>query len=328
MTISRRGWLTWAGLGAGAAWPLGAAAQGSAAKWPNRPVRLIVPNVPGGGVDILARLMQGELGKLWGQAILVEYKPGAGTVLGTDFVAKSPPDGYTLGMVVTSHVINPSLRKTMPFDTLKDLSGVGMTAVSGILLTASPKLPVSSLKELIAYGKANSGKLAYATPGAGSSMHLAGELLKMQGGFDMLHVPYKGSGGAYADVSEGRVDLLIDPMFASMPHVTSGRLKPIAVLSAKRDASAPSIAAAGETLPDFNVQSINGIVVPSGTPQELVHRISADFAKVLKTEELKARLAAVGLEPVGSSPEQFDQYVRAETKRWEAVVRKGNITID
>jgi tripartite-type tricarboxylate transporter receptor subunit TctC len=322
MTFSRRQLLA-----AAAAAPLGALAQGPAS-WPSKPIRLIVPNVPGGGIDILARLMQGELQKIWGQTVLVEYKPGAGTALGTDFVAKSPPDGYTLGMVVTSHVINPSLRKTMPYDTLKDLSGVGMTAVSGVLLSASPKLPVSSLAELIAYAKANPGKLSYATPGAGSSMHLGGELLKQQAGIDMLHVPYKGSGGAYADVSDGRVDLLIDPLFASMPHVSSGRLKAIAVLSAKRDSSAPAIQAAGEVLPGFNVQSINGIVVPSGTPRALVQKISADFAKALRSEELKARLKPLGLEPVASTPEQFDTYVQTELKRWEAVVRKGNIAID
>jgi tripartite-type tricarboxylate transporter receptor subunit TctC len=324
MKLTRRQMLT-AVAAAGAA-PLSALAQGGA--WPNKPVRLIVPNVPGGGIDILARLMQGELQKIWGQQILVEYKPGAGTALGTDFVAKSQPDGYTLGMVVTSHVINPSLRKQMPYDTLKDLSGVCMTAVSGVLLSASPKLPVNCLKELIAHAKANPGKLSYATPGAGSSMHLGGELLKQQAGIDMLHIPYKGSGGAYADVSDGRVDLLIDPLFATMPHVKSGRMKPIAVLSAKRDASAPEIEAAGEVLNGFDVQSINGIVVPSATPRELVKKISADFAKALRSEDLKARLRAVGLEPVGSTPEQFDQFVQTELKRWEAVVRKGNITID
>ncbi|HET9644387.1 MAG TPA: tripartite tricarboxylate transporter substrate binding protein [Burkholderiaceae bacterium] len=328
MTLTRRQILmAAAGACAGPA-PFAAIAQDHA-QWPTKPVKLIVPNVPGGGIDILARLLQPALQKAWGgQTVLVDYKPGAGTVLGTDFVAKSPPDGYTLGMVVTSHVINPSLRKTMPYDTLKDLAGVSMTAVSGILLSASPKLPVNTLKELIDYGKANPGKLAYATPGAGSSMHLAGELLKLTAGFDMLHVPYKGSGGAYADVSANRVNLMIDPLFASMPHVNNGLLKPIAVMSAKRDASAPKIPAAGETLHDFNVQSINGIVVPKATPRELIHKISADLAKALKSEELKARLEAVGLEPIGSTPEEFDQYVQTELKRWEAVVRKANITLE
>ncbi|CAN5799342.1 tripartite tricarboxylate transporter substrate binding protein [soil metagenome] len=298
------------------------------AQWPNKPVHLIVPNVPGGGIDILARHLEGALRSVWSQPVLVEYKPGAGTVIGTDYVAKSAPDGYTLGMVVTSHVINPALRKTMPFDTQKDLSGITMTATSGLLLSASPKLPVSSLKELIAYGKANPGKLSYATPGAGSSMHLAGELIKLKTGIDMLHVPYRGSGGAYADVSDDRVNLLIDPLFASMPHVNSGRLKAIAVLSAKRDASTPNIPAAGETLADFDVLSINGIVVPSATPRALVDKINADLLKALNSEELRKRLLAVGLEPVGSTPASFDSYVKSEMKRWEEVVKAGNVTIE
>jgi tripartite-type tricarboxylate transporter receptor subunit TctC len=323
MTVSRRQMLALAA--AGSLSPLSVSSR-AAAVWPDKMVKLIVPNVPGGGVDILARLMQGELAKVWGQNVIVDYKPGAGTVIGTDFVAKAPADGYTLGMVVTSHVINPSLRPNMPFDTLKDLAHVGMTATSGLLLSVSPSLPVTSLKELIEYGKKN--KMSYASPGAGSSMHLAGELLKLQTGIDMLHIPYKGSGGAYGDVFSGRVDVLIDPLFSSMPHVTNGRLKPVAVLSAKRDPIAPTIAAAGETLRDFDVKSINGLVLPAATPKDLVRRISADVAKALKSEDLKARLAAVGLTPVGSTPEQFEQYVRSEMKRWETVVRKGNITLE
>lgn len=298
------------------------------ANWPTKPVHIIVPNVPGGGVDILARHLETGLSKLWSQPVVVDYKPGAGTVIGTDFVAKSPPDGLTLGMVVTSHVINPALRKQMPFDTQKDLAGVTMTATSSLLLSASPKLPVGSLKELIAYAKSNPGKLSYATPGAGSSMHLAGELIKLTTGIDMLHVPYKGSGGAYGDVFDGRVDLLIDPLFSSMPHVTSKRLKPIAVLSAKRDPIAQDIPAAGETLPNFDVVSVNGIVVPSATPRALVNRISSDFAKVLKSEDMRQRLLAIGLLPVASSPEQFDSFVRTEMKRWADVVKAGNISIE
>ena len=208
--------------------PVLRAAEVPPAGWPKKPVWLIVPNVPGGGSDILARTLQGELQRLWNQSILIEYKPGGGTVLGTGFVAKAPADGYTLGLVVTSHVINPSLRKTLPFDTLKDFAHVSMTASSSMLLSASPQFAPRTLKELIDHCRAHPGTVTYATPGAGSSMHLAGELIKQKAGIDMLHVPYKGTGGAYADVAGGRVDLLIDPTFASMPHVKSGRLKPVA----------------------------------------------------------------------------------------------------
>lgn len=316
-------------LMAGLAASAGAVAlPAQASQWPTKPVKIIVPNVPGGGIDILARMMEVDLQKLWGQPVIVEYKAGAGTVVGTDFVAKSAPDGHTLGMVVTSHVINPALRPNMPFNTLKDLTAVTLTARSGILLSASPSAPYSNLKELIAYAKAHPGKLAYATPGAGSAMHLGAELLKQQAGIFMLHIPYRGSGGAYPDVSAGRVDLLVDPLFASMPHVKGGRLKPIAVLSAARDATEPSIPAVGEVLPGFDVVSINGIVVPSATPAELVHKIRGDFAKVLATDDMKARLRTLGLEPMGSTPEEANRYFAQEIKRWDAVVKRGNIQLD
>src|SRR6185369_12824226 len=167
--------------------PLAAGAQA----FPTKPVTLIVPNVPGGAIDILARLLERQLSEMWKQPVLVVYKAGAGTVLGTDFVAKSPPDGHTIGLVVTSHVINPRLRKNMPFDTLKDLAGVGMLAISPIVITAAPSLPVKNLSELIALAKSKPGKLTYASPGSGSSMHLGGELLKSTAGVDVLHAPYK-----------------------------------------------------------------------------------------------------------------------------------------
>jgi tripartite-type tricarboxylate transporter receptor subunit TctC len=231
-------------------------------------------------------------------------------------------------MVVTSHVINPSLRPNLPYDTLKAFKGVTLTARSGILLSASPNAPFSNLKELIAYGKANPGKLSYATPGAGSAMHLGAELLKQKTGIFMLHIPYRGSGGAYTDVSAGRVDLLVDPLFSSMPHVKSKRLKPIAVLSAARDASAPDIPAVGELISGFDVVSMNAIVVPSATPNELVQKIRDDFARVLATAEIKNRFRSIGLEPIGSTPEEANLYFENEIRRWDAVVKRGNIKLD
>ena len=181
-------------LAAAGALVLGLTAPAPAQQYPTKPVKIIVPNAPGGAIDILARLLSQKLQEAWGQPVVIDYKPGAGTVLGTDFVAKSPPDGYTLGMVVTSHVINPSLRPAMPFDTLQDLSGVTMLAVSHILISASAEFPANSIPELIALAKKEPGKIAYASPGSGSSMHLAGELLKTTAGIDIVHVPYKGSG--------------------------------------------------------------------------------------------------------------------------------------
>lgn len=304
--------------------PLSAGAQG----YPNKPVTLVVPNAPGGAVDILARLLEKQLNEAWKQPVIVVYKAGAGTVIGTDFVAKSPPDGYTVGLVVTSHVINPSLRKNMPYDTLKDLSGVSMLAISPIVISAAPKLPANNLKELIALAKQKPGKLTYASPGSGSSMHLGGELLKTTAGIDMLHAPYKGSGGAYPDVFAGRVDLLIDPLFSSLPHIKAGLMKPIAIMSPTRSPIAPNVPTVAETLPGFSVQSVFGAVVPSGTPRDIVNKLSADLAKAVQSPEVRAHMADIGLTPVGDKPEQFDAFIRTEIDKWAKVVKASGATVD
>ena len=303
--------------------PFAASAQ---APFPSKPVTLVVPNAPGGAIDILARLLERNLSDTWKQPVIVQYKPGAGTVMGTDFVAKSPPDGHTIGLVITGHMINPSLRKNMPFDTLKDLSGVSLLAISPIVITANPKLPANDVKELIALAKKD--KLSYASPGSGSSMHLGAELLKSTAGIDMLHTPYKGSGGAYPDVMAGRVDLLFDPLFSSLPHIKSGGLKPIAILSARRSPIAPEIPTVAETLPGFTVDSVFGAVVPSGTPRDVVHKIGADMNKVLQSPEVRQRMADIGLSPVGNTPEQFDAYIRAEIPKWAKVVKSSGATAD
>ncbi|MBC5784370.1 tripartite tricarboxylate transporter substrate binding protein [Ramlibacter sp. USB13] len=303
--------------------PFAASAQ---APFPSKPVTIVVPNAPGGAIDILARLLEKNLSETWKQPVIVQYKPGAGTVMGTDFVAKSAPDGHTIGMVITGHMINPSLRRNMPFDTLKDLSGVSLLATSPIVLTASPRLPANNLPELIALAKKD--KLSYASPGSGSSMHLGAELLKTTAGVEILHTPYKGAGGAYPDVMAGRVDLLVDPLFSSLPHIKSGGLKPIAIMSARRSPIAPNIPTVAETLPGFVVESVFGAVVPSGTPKDVVQRISADMNKVLQSAEVKQRMADIGLTGVGNTPEQFDAYIRTEIPRWAQVVKASGATAD
>lgn len=318
-----------AALGGLSGAPLAALAQagGAAQGWPKGPVRIIVPNVPGGALDILARLLESELTKIWKQPIVVEFKPGAGTLTGTDLVAKSAPDGYTLGILAIGVLgIQPALRKDMPFDTLRDLSGT-MLVVGNILMTASPKLPANNLGELIAYGKANKGKLTYATAGAGSSMHLAGEQLNLLTGIEMLHVPYKGAGGAYGDVFENRVNLLIDPLFSSMPHVKSSRLKPIAVMGLKRDPSAPDIPAAGEMFPDFDFASNLGIGLPRATPPEIIAKINADVNAAIRSEALAPRLKEMGLTVTGSTPEQFDAHMRRTLKTFADIVKAANVTV-
>ena len=316
--------IAWLAALIGLALPVAAGAQ----SFPSRPVQLIVPNAPGGATDILARTLAVHLQPFWGQAVVVQYKPGAGTVLGTDYVAKSAPDGHTLGMVITGHVINPSLRASMPFDTVKDLAGVTLLGIAHILISATPSFEANNLAELMALAKKQPGRISYASPGSGSSMHLAGELLKTMSGIDLQHVPYKGSGPAYPDVIAGRVPLLIDPLFSSMSYIRSGRLKPLAVTNPSRASIAPEIPTVAETVPGFSVQSIFGIVVPGPTPRELVRRISADVVTVLRSSQMKARMAELGMETVGNTPEQFDAYIRTEIEKWATVVKASGARAD
>jgi tripartite-type tricarboxylate transporter receptor subunit TctC len=302
--------------------------EARAQAFPTKPVRLVVPFPPGGATDIIARLMAQKLQEGWGQPVVLEYKPGGGTVIGTDFVAKSPPDGYTLGMVITAHVINPSLRSKMPFDTVKDLSGVSLVAVQHILLFATPSLEANNVQEVIGLAKKNPGKLSYATPGTGTAMHLAGELLKSLTGIDIVHVPYKGGSPAYPDVFTGRVSLMLDPMSASLPYVKAGKVKAIAVASPARASTAPEIPAVAETVPGFSMQSISGIVVPSATPRELVRKLSADVGKALESADLKKRMGEEGMEPAAMAPEQFDAFIRTEIDRMAKVVKSSGARVD
>ncbi len=324
--LTRRQFHQAAAAAVGAA--LGVSAGAAAAQnFPSKPVTLIVPNAPGGAIDILARSLQQHLQTAWGQTVLVEYKPGAGTVVGTDFVAKAPADGHTLCLVATPHVINPAIRQ-MPFDTTKDLSGITILGISNVLLSATPSLPVNNLPELIDLVKKNPGKYAYASPGSGSSMHFAVELLTPRTCMDLLHVPFKGSGPAYPEVMSGRIALLIDPLFSSLPHLKAGRLKPIAVTASRRSPLAPDIATMAETLPGFNVQSMFGMVVASATPRPVVQKIYSDVVQVMRRPEVTARLNELGLEPNPIAPEQFDALIKSDIERWTQLVKTANLKVD
>lgn len=299
-----------------------------AQNFPSYPVTLVVPNAPGGGIDILARLLERGLSESWGQPVIIVYKPGAGTVLGTDFVAKSHPDGHTIGIVVAGHLINPSLRKNMPFDTLKDLSGISMMATSPILISATNSLPANNIKELMALSKLQPGKLSYASPGNGTSMHMGGELLKYEMGVDIVHVPYVRPADAYTDVFTGRVQLHIGTLSASLPYIKAGKMKAIAVMGAHRSVASPDTPVVAETLPGFAVESMFGAVVPSATPRVVVNRISNDIAQVLQSPTVRQRMSEIGLVPVASKPEEFDAYIRAEIPKWAKVVKALGATAD
>ena len=299
-----------------------------AQQFPSRAVTLVVPNPPGGAIDILGRVFAQKLQEYWSVPVIVDNKAGGGTLIGMEFTAKSPPDGHTICMVVTPLVIFPAIREKMPYDTLKDLAPVTMTGIASIMIAASPTLAASNIPELIALAKKNPGKLTYASPGSGSSMHLAFELLKIEAGIDILHVPFKGGAQAYPEVMSGRIDMQLDPAYSIYRHVKGGKMKAIAVTSLKRDPASPEVPAISETIPGFNVVSINGIVVAGGTPRPLVQRLNADFRKLLADPEIAKRLVEFGIEPTPTSPEQFEAFIRSEIARWTKVARSANIKMD
>jgi tripartite-type tricarboxylate transporter receptor subunit TctC len=304
--------------------PLAAIAQ----TYPTRPVRVMVPFPPGGATDIVGRLVVAKMQEVWGQPVVIENKPGAGTVVGTEYVAKSAPDGYTLGFVVTAYVINPSLRSDLPYDTLKDLTGVTQVSVQHLVMAAYPGFPANSIPELIALAKKEPGKLAYATPGSGTAMHLSVELLKTATGIDIVHVPYKGGAPAQQDVMAGRVPILMDVLYAVQPLIKSGKIKVLALLSPKRDLDAPEYPVVSESVPGVSALSLVGIVAPAATPKDLVARISADIAKAVKSSDLTERMKQQGMEPIGSTPEQFDALIRSEIEKWAKVVKLSGAKAD
>ncbi len=302
---------------------IGAIAQ--AEDFPKGPVRLIVPFPPGGPTDTIARLMSQKLQALWSQPVVIEYKPGGGTVIGTDAVAKSAPDGRTIGVVVSSYTINPTLHAQMPYDTLKDLVGVTRLTNIPLAIVAAPAAPFDDVKGLVAYAKQNPGKLNYASPGAGGTAHLAGEILDDVAGIALVHVPYKGSAPAQTDVLGGRVPLMIDPLFSALPYVRAGRMKLVAVTTEHRVPGYEQYPAVAETYPGYDVSSLLGFVVPAATPRAIVNKISADSVKALNMPDMRARIVELGNEVIGSTPEEFDAFVAAEIKRWNKLITEKGI---
>ncbi len=302
---------------------LACAAQ--AQNFPTRQVTLVVPFTAGGPTDVIARLMTQKLTEAWSRPVVIEYKPGAGTVIGIDSVAKSVPDGHTIGIVVSSYSINPALRKSMPYDTLRDLSGVTLLTSFSMAIAANPNVPFNDVKGMVEYAKRNPGKLAFATPGAGGTSHLSGELLNGIAGIDMLHVPYKGSAPAQTDVIGGRVQLMFDPLFSVMPFVRGGKLKMIAVTAERRVPGFELLPSVAETYPGFNVTGYLGFVVPAATPRAIVRKIQVDSAAAMKVPDLAARITELGNQAVGSTPEEFDAFVATDMQKWVKVIREAKI---
>ncbi len=308
--------------------PITTLAQTPPSTFPTKPVRLIVPFPPGGATDIIGRLVAQKMTEVWGQAVIVENKPGAGTVVGTQAMAKAAPDGYTLGVVITAHVINPSLRSEMPYDTLKDLAGVTQLAQAHLALMAHPSFAANTVAELIELARKNPGKFAYGSPGSGTAMHLGMEMLKSRTAIDLVHIPYKGGAPALQDVLGGNLPLLTDVLYASMPQVKAGKLKVIALMSPTRPASSPEWPVIAETVPGVSALSMIGVVAPAGTPRALLQKISADIAAAVKSSDLTRKMAELGMEPIGSTPEQYDALVRSEIEKWARVVKDSGAKVD
>jgi tripartite-type tricarboxylate transporter receptor subunit TctC len=302
-----------------------AAASAFAQDFPKAPVRLIVPFAPGGPTDMMARLVSQKLQDAWGQSVIVDYRAGAGTLVGVTAVAKSPPDGYTLGIVPAAYTINPVLRKSMPYDTLRDLTGVTQIVATHLVIVANPDAPFNNVAELVAYAKRNPGKLSYGSPGTGGTSHLAGELLNRTAGIDMLHIPYKGSVPAQSDVIGGRVPLMIDASSSALPFVKAGRLKVIATTGPRRLPGNEQYPNVAETYPGYEVTGLLGLIAPKGVPRAVLQKIAADAARGLRSPDAKKQIEDTGSETIGSTHEQFDAVIQNEMTKWAKVIREAKI---
>jgi tripartite-type tricarboxylate transporter receptor subunit TctC len=298
------------------------------AQYPNRAVKLVVPFPPAGATDIVGRIVAQKLGEQMGQSVVVENKPGAGGSIGSDLVAKSAPDGYTLLMATSStHSIGPALQK-LPYDPLKDFAPITHVANVPNVLVVSPVLPVASVQELIAYAKARPGQLNFASSGVGTIVHLNGELFKMLAGVDMVHVPYKGTALSIPDVANGSVAMLFDSLASVQPHIKAGRVRPLAVNAQRRSALLPEVPTLAEAgMPAFDRYTWFGMFAPAGTPQAIVARVNAEVATALKAPDLLERFAAAGAEAVGSTPEQFVERIKSDATRWAEVIRAANVKV-
>jgi tripartite-type tricarboxylate transporter receptor subunit TctC len=291
-------------------------------------VRVIVPSAPGGSVDTLGRMLAQKLSVALGQQFVVENRAGSGGVVGTDVVAHSAPDGYTLLTAYHSHVINPVLYPKLPFDTIRDFAPITQVAVQPELINVHPALPSKSVKELIALAKAHPGALLYGSAGSGSGGHLATELFALMAHVRMTHVPYKGSAPALFDVVAGNTQIMIATFISSLPHVRSGRLRAIGVTSPKRSAVLPDVPAVAETLPGYETVVSYFLLAPAGTPVEIVSKLHAEAAKALRLPDVVERLAHDGAEPVGNTPQETAAYIKAEIDKWGPVVKASGARAD
>jgi tripartite-type tricarboxylate transporter receptor subunit TctC len=300
--------------------PCLALAQG----YPVRPVRIIVPFPPGGATDVMARVIAQKLSEFWGQQAVVDNKPGASGTIGSDLVAKSAADGYTLLLQGTQHAINLSIYKQLPYDTLRDFTPVAYIAIAPFLLVLHPSVPANSVTELIAYIKSKPGGVNYGSSGVGGAAHLAGEMFKTAAGVELTHIPYKGAAPAMADLLGAQVPMVFDPIPTSLPHVRGGRIKALAITSAKRTPLMPEVPTVAESgLPGFEVAAWFGLYAPAATPADIVNKLNADVNRVLQLPEVKEKFAALGADSAAMTPDQFALHLRAEIAKFAKAIKES-----
>ncbi|CAN5458768.1 tripartite tricarboxylate transporter substrate binding protein [soil metagenome] len=308
----------------------GASAHAQTGAFPNKPVHIIVPYAPGGGNDILARLIGERLTTMWGQAVVVDNRAGAGATLGTQLVAKAAPDGYTLLLSsIASHAIGPNLYKRPGYDPIKDFAAITMIAKSPIILVVNAQLPIANVKEFVAYVKARPGALSYGSAGNGSVTHLAGEVFKIQTGIDMVHVPYSGGAPSLLAAQAGDVIGVFEPSTGALTAAAGGRVKALAVARSERLPDHPEIPTFAEAgFPEYTMATWYSLHAPAGTPRPIIDKIARDVATVLATADMKERVRKLGNDPDAGTPEQLDAFVKSELARYEDVLRKSGAQID
>jgi len=307
---------------------LAATATATAADFPAKPIRIIVAYTPAGTTDILARAIGHKMTERWGQPVIVENRPGANGNIGTEIAARATPDGYTLLMATAAtHGINNTLYRKLSWDAVRDFAPISLVAIVPNLLVVNNALPVKNVKELIAYAKANPGKLNFGSPGNGATAHLSMELLQSMTGTKMMHIPYKGSAGVLADVMAGQISLSMDNMPVYLPQAKAGKIRALAVSSDQRSPAAPELPTVAETVTGFSAASWFGLAAPRGTPKAIVDRLSAETARILKLPDVNERLSGLGAQPVGGTPAEFAAFIQSETVKWAKVIKDANVEL-
>jgi tripartite-type tricarboxylate transporter receptor subunit TctC len=299
-----------------------------AERFPDKPIRVIVPFAPGGGLDLTARLIGQKITEKWGQNFVVDTRPGAATIVGTEIASRALPDGYTILMITTTFAINPSLYKKLPYEPWRDFSPITQLNSQPNIVVVTPTFAASSVKDLIALAKSKRGALTFASPGAGSAPHLSGELFQRMAGLQMTHVPYNGIPPAVTDVIGGRVSMLFTTTISAAPHIKSGKLKALALTSAQRLPSMPDVPTIGETVPGYQAEAFQGVVAPAGVPRAIVEKLAAELMAIVKSREIGERFEADGAIPVGSSPQQFAAFLKSEMSKWSKVIHGANIQLE